>query len=104
MDPLLPLLQLLGFAYCFALPGWLIAIQLDESWSRIVRLAVGLALGLLIVPTVCFVAAWLLRTSVQPPLVAGVATALNAAALAVYAIRRPPGGERVEAGEPPEAP
>jgi hypothetical protein len=104
VDTLLPLLQLLGLAYCFALPGWLIAIQLDEAWSRVVRLAVGLALGLLIVPTVCFVAAWLLRTSIQPLLVVGVATGLNAAALAVYAIRRPSAGERMETGEPPEVP
>ncbi len=104
MEPWHPLLQLLGLAYCFALPGWLIAIQLDADWSRAIRLAVGLALGLLIVPTACFAAAWLLRTSVQPLLVVGVASVINTAALAVYALRRPPGRAPAEPGGPPEAP
>ena len=88
MEFLLLLLQLLGLAYVFVLPGWLIATQLAETWSRPVRFAVGITLGVLIVPTACFCAAWLLRTSVQPSLVIGVATVINAVALAARSLRR----------------
>ncbi len=106
MEPLLPLLQLLGLAYCFVLPGWLIAIQLREEWSGFVRLAVGAALGFLIVPITCFSAAWLLETNIQPPLVVGIATGINALALAVLVVRvvvRPELADG-DAGEPPEDP
>lgn len=106
MEPLLPLLQLLGLVYCFVLPGWLIAIQLGEEWSGLVRLAVGATLGLLIVPITCFAAAWLMETNIQPPLVVGISTGINALALAVLVIRFSirPDPEEAARGEHPEAP
>ena len=80
MRILLPLLQLLGIAYCFGLPGWLVARLLDEEWSPPVRATVGFAIGALIVPTASFCAAWLLGTHVQPLLVIGVATVVSVVA------------------------
>lgn len=77
---LLPLLQLIGIAYCLGLPGWLVARLLDEEWSPAVRLAVGFAIGALLVPTASFCAAWILGTHVQPLLVIGVATVISVAA------------------------
>lgn len=77
MTPLVLLLQILGGLYCFVLPGWLVAVQLDDSWSTLVRAAVGLGLGCLVVPTASFGAAWVLGTSVRPWTVFAVATALN---------------------------
>jgi len=84
---LVPLAQLLAVAYCFALPGLLVAAQLDEEWSWLVRGALGFGLGALVVPTASFGAAWLLGTSVGPWLVIGVATLFNAAGAAVWWLR-----------------
>jgi len=87
VSSLLPLLQIIGVVYCFGLPGWLVAVQLDEEWSTTVRMAVGFALGALIVPSASFGAAWLLGTNVRPLLVVGVSTLFNVAGFASWWLR-----------------
>ena len=84
----MPLLQLLAVAWCFALPGWLLALQLDEDWSPPVRLVVGFSVGVLAVPMICFVVAWLLGTNIRPPLVLAIGTVLNAAGGLTWWLRR----------------
>ena len=71
------ILQILGALWAFALPGTLVALQLENDWSLPIRIAVGVALSVLCVPMLCFCAAWLAGTSVTPGLVVGVATAVN---------------------------
>ena len=48
----------------------------------------GLALGTATVPLASFCAAWLLATSVTPPLVLGVATLMNAATAGLLWLRK----------------
>jgi hypothetical protein len=88
MSVLIPLLQLLAVAWCFALPGWLLALQLDEDWSQAVRLVVGFSVGVLAVPMICFVTAWLLGTNIRPPLVLTVGSLLNVAGGLAWWLRR----------------
>jgi len=85
---IVPIAQLLAAAWCFALPGWLLALQLDEDWAPAVRVVVGVCVGLLAVPMICFVVAWLLGTNIRPPLVLAVGTALNAAGGLAWWLRR----------------
>lgn len=73
------LLQFAGAAYALVLPGVLLAGLLDAGWSLPLRVAVGTMLGVLTVPMLSFCAAWLLATSVTPPLVLVLASVLNAA-------------------------
>ncbi len=73
-------LQILAALWAFALPGTLVALQLENNWTLPVRVAVGVALSVLCVPMLCFCAAWLAGMSVTPALVVGVATALNVCA------------------------
>ena len=74
------ILQILGVIWAFALPGTLVALQLENDWTLPVRVAVGVALSVLCVPMLCFCAAWLAGTSITPALVIGVATGVNALA------------------------
>ena len=74
------LFQIFAFGYAILLPGTLLALLVDADWSPPVRLAVGLMVGLLVVPMACFVSAWVVGTSITRPLVLLVATALNALA------------------------
>ncbi len=83
------LLQLLAVVYAFVLPGAFIAELVAPHWSRAVRLAVGTALGLLIIPLSCFCVAWVLGTSIRWPLVLAVATAFNlGAGIPCWMLRR----------------
>ena len=66
-----------------------IAELVAPHWSRAVRLAVGTALGLLIIPLSCFCVAWVLGTSIRWPLVLAVATAFNlGAGIPCWMLRR----------------
>lgn len=83
------LLRLLGAAFAFGVPGTLAACWIEPRWSWPMRLLVGVTLSVLIVPLACFSVAWLLATSVTPPLVLVVAATLAlAAALPLVARRR----------------
>ena len=75
------LLEVVAVAWCFVLPGWVLAMPLDFPWSRLVRIAVGTTLGLVVVPIASFCAAWMLGTNVRPTLVAGTAGAIALAGL-----------------------
>ncbi len=75
-----PLLQVVALLYGFVLPGVLIAWHVAADWSRPVRLAVGVFVGLLVTPMLSFVLAWWLATSITPLVVIGAATLVNAAA------------------------
>lgn len=88
MSVVVPLVQLLAVAWCFALPGWLLALQLDEDWSPAVRGVVGFSVGVLAVPMICFVVAWLLGTNIRPALVLTVGTTLNGAGGLAWWLRR----------------
>ena len=88
MTVLVALLQLLAFAWCIALPGWLLARQLDEDWSWPVRAVVGVSIGMLAVPMSCFVAAWILETSIHLTLVIAVGSLLNVAGGLAWWLRR----------------
>ncbi len=71
------LLQILGLAYAFVLPGVLLGFVADRDWSWPMRLGAGFTLGVLVVPLASFVTAWLLGTNIQPLLVLAVATVVN---------------------------
>ena len=88
------LLQLIGLLYVFVAPGLLLISQLESDWSTPVQLALGFALSALVVPIVCFCAAWLLGTNISAALVILVATGLNAGAGASWFVR----SKRVTAG------
>ncbi len=91
------LLQALGLLYAFLLPGVLVSLVAERSWSWPLRLASGLTLGVLIVPLASFSAAWLLGTNIRPPLVLGVATLINAVAALAWWLRQRRSGT---SGEP----
>ena len=82
------LLQLLALLYVFALPGLLVALQLDADWSLPVRGAVGFCLALLTIPMLCFCVAWILATSITPAVAVGVASVVNAVAGGLWVWRR----------------
>lgn len=71
------LLQALALAYALVLPGVLIGFAAGREWDLVMRLAAGFTLGVLVVPLVCFSAAWILGTNIGIPLVLGVATLVN---------------------------
>lgn len=75
-------------AYALWLPGTLLGWLAYPSWDWSYRLMMGLALGTATVPLASFSAAWLLATSVTPPVVLGMATLLNAGAAALLWRRR----------------
>lgn len=87
MIALLPLLQLAGLAWCFALPGILLALAARTSWSTGERILVGIATGALLMPMLAFCVACLAHTSITPSLVLGIATTWNAAGLGALALR-----------------
>jgi hypothetical protein len=91
LEPLVSLLTLLlqasALAYALVLPGVLIGLAAGRSWSWPMRLGAGFTLGVLVVPLASFCAAWALGTNIQPPLVLGVATAVNLAAAAAWWIQ-----------------
>jgi len=78
--PLEILLRLLGAAFAFGLPGTLAACWIEPRWSWPMRVLVGVTLSVLLVPLASFVVAWLLATSITPPLTLAVAAALALAA------------------------
>jgi Na+/proline symporter len=82
------LIQLFAFGYALLLPGTLLALFVEAEWGWPVRLAVGLMVGLLVMPMACFAAAWLVGTSVTRPLVLLVATAVNVVAGALLLFLR----------------
>ena len=81
-------MQVLGLVYAFLLPGVLLSLNAERHWSTPLRLAVGLTLGLLIVPLASFSCAWALGTNIRPPLVLGVATVINAGAGLAWWLRQ----------------
>ncbi len=78
-DALWLLAELAATVAAFLLPGLAWTAGATRGRSRPVRLAVAGVTGLLAVPMAAFCAAWVLQTSVRPPLVLGVALALAAA-------------------------
>ncbi len=82
------LLQILGLAYAFVLPGVLLGFAADRDWGWPMRLGAGFTLGVLVVPLASFVIAWLLGTNIQAPLVLAVASTLNLAGGAGWWWRR----------------
>lgn len=83
------LLQLLAAVYAFVLPGAFVAELAAPHWSRAIRLCVGTALGLLLVPLASFCVAWVLGTNIRWPLVLAVATVFNlGAGIPCWLLRR----------------
>jgi predicted Na+-dependent transporter len=66
-------LRLGAAALAFGLPGTLAACWIEPRWSWPMRLGVGVALSVLLVPLTAFCLACLLATSVTPGLTLGVA-------------------------------
>ncbi len=82
------LLQALALAYALVLPGVLISFAAGRRWDPVLRLAAGFVLGVLVVPTACFSAAWIMGTNIGIGLVLAVATLVNMLAGGAWQLRR----------------